>query len=560
MTKILIIGLDGATFNLIKPWATSGLLPNMSRFFREGAAGVLKSTVHPLSPPAWTSFMTGKNPGKHGIYDFVVHAPDRYGLVYTNGGLRRGKSLWKLLSEAGRQVIVVNVPMTYPPEPVNGVLVSGLDTPGAKAPFTYPPALKEEIRREVKGYRVRDYPHNCDPATFLDQIWRLVDGRERLMHYLLRHHPWDFFMIVFNATDLVQHAYWQYMDQAFPGITRPERIRFQNAILDVYRRLDHLVGEVLQEYGRDALVFLMSDHGAGPAYKVVFINQWLSQEGFLTYAREEGASRPTHWQLSLLKTLHRGIRRCLPPESIEWLVRRFPGLRQQVKGRLTFEEIDWEKTRAYAFGRESASIFVNLKGRNPHGTVDPGAEYNALLERLSQRLSELIDPDTGSPVVERIYRRDEVYHGECLETAPDLLVVWKNHQYTCRPGYDDSRQSVFASSLDHSEMSEISTLQKGGTHTPEGILMAIGEGIRQGVEIDGSRLIDLAPTFLYLQGVPIPRDMDGRVLADLFTEDVQRAHLESYSDGWQNGVAVERPYTAEEAEAVREHLEGLGYL
>jgi predicted AlkP superfamily phosphohydrolase/phosphomutase len=560
MIKVLTIGLDGATFRLIKPWAASGLLPNMSRILREGATGVLRSTIHPLSPPAWTSFITGKNPGKHGIYDFVIHEPNNHRLVYANGGLRRGKSLWKLLSEAGRRVIVVNVPMTYPPEPVNGLLVSGFDTPGAKARYTYPPGLKNEIRREVGEYLLRDYPHHCDAGSFLEQIHRLIDTRERLMHHLLGNHPWDFFMIVFNSTDLAQHAYWQYMDEGFSEISRLERSRYQNAVLDIYRRLDRLVGEVLEKHGRDALTILMSDHGAGPAYKVVFLNQWLNQEGFLAYDQGDGTSLFSRTKLSILKGIHLNIRRHLPPETIDWLTRSFPGLRQQTKSHLTFSEIDWANTRAYAFGRESASIFVNLRGRYPHGTVEPGAEYDGLLETIGQRLLKLTDPDTGCPVVERVHRRDEVYHGECLGAAPDLLVVWRNHQYTCRSGYDDRRQSVFASSLEHSEMSEISTLKKGGTHTPEGILMAIGEGVCQGTDVSGSRIVDLAPTILYLLDVPIPADMDGEILTGLLTEELLRNRPPRYGEGEPALGPEEQAYGPHEEEAVRRRLEGLGYL
>lgn len=561
MTKILTIGLDGATFNLIKPWVAAGLLPNFSRILQEGCTGTLTSTIHPLSPPAWTSFMTGKNPGKHGIYDFIVHKPKSYEIIYTNGGLRRGKTLWKLLSEAGRRVIVINVPMTYPPEEVNGLLISGFDTPGVNTSFTHPPELKDEIKRGIGDYLLRDYPHNRDPKTFLEQIHRLIDSRERLMRYFIKRYPWDFFMIVFNATDLVQHAYWQYMDEAFPGITIEERSTFRDAILGVYKRIDRLIGEVLEEYGQEALIFIMSDHGAGPAYKVVFLNQWLAQEGFLSYAQENDTSAFSSLQIAILKKLHMSIRRHLPPEKIDWLVRLFPKLRRSIKSRIMFSDIDWTKTQAYAFGRESASIFVNVKGRCPQGVVEPGNEYNALLETLTQRLLQLKDPDTESPVVERIYRRDEVYQGESVDTAPDLLVVWKNHQYTCRPGYEDSRQSIFASSLEHSEMSEISTLQKGGTHTPEGIIMAIGEGLRKGVAISGARLIDLAPTFLYLLGVPIATDMDGRILKEAFTEDIIAANPPQYTNNGTGFVSTDgQSYTPEEAEAVHERLKGLGYV
>jgi len=555
--KLFILGLDGATLDLLLPWAEAGYLPHFRSLMDEGIRGELRSTIHPLSPPAWTSFMTGKNPGKHGIFDFVLHRPGSYELIYTNGGLRRGKTLWRMLSQAGKHVVVFNVPMTYPPEDVNGVLISGFDAPGVHSTFTYPPELHREIEHHVGEYVLRDYPHHMDLDSYLEQLYRLIDMRCKVLHYLLDTRPWDFFMAVFSATDLVQHFYWQYMDPSFPSVTEQERSQYGNAILEIYKRMDEVLGELLQRLPAEAHLFVMSDHGAGPAYKVVFLDQWLSTEGFLVY-QQSGVV--TASALSLLKRLHLGVKRHLPPQKIEWLVRTFPRLRQRVKTHLDFAEIDWSQTKAYSFGRESTSIYINVKGRCPQGTVEPGQAYEELCQNLCTRLKKLRDPESGELVVEQVYRREELFHGECLDLAPDLLIIWKDYHYTSRPGYRDRRGPIFESSLAYSEASEVSTLQKGGTHRETGIFLAKGPLLVEETLIQGVRLIDLFPMILKLFDIPIPNDIDGKVLEEIFLPQVRQKPPRFASPSQTVDPLAGAPYSQEEEAKIIERLRGLGYL
>lgn len=555
--KLFILGLDGATFDLLQPWAEDGKLPHFKALMENGCRGELRSTIHPLSPPAWTSFMTGKNPGKHGIFDFVVHRPGSYELLYTNGALRRGKTFWRILSEAGKRVVVINVPMTYPPESINGVMISGSDAPGVKSTFTYPPELFQEIMQHIGEYILRDYPHHTDPASYLQQIHRLIDVRKRTLHYFLDTRPWDVFVAVFSAIDLAQHFYWHYMDPSSSAVTEGERAQFGGTILGIYQRMDTILGELLERLPPEATLIVMSDHGAGPVDKVVFLDQWLLAEGFLAY-REPGF--PAAPLPSVLKALHLGIKRHLHPQKIEWLVRRFPRLRQRVKTRLDFAEIDWRRTKAYSFGRESASIYINLKGRCPQGIVEPGIEYEELCREISARLKELRDPENGEQVVERVYRREEVYHGEYLDLAPDLLISWRDGRYTCRPGYRSRHMPIFESGLVHSEASEVSTLQKGGTHREMGIFLARGPLSLRGRVIQGARLIDLFPTILWLFDLPIPADVDGRVLEEIFPPEVGQKPPQFTTPAQMVGPSEGAVYSEEEASEIAERLKGLGYL
>jgi predicted AlkP superfamily phosphohydrolase/phosphomutase len=557
-TKLFVIGLDAATLDIITPLMKEGLLPTFQKLCEEGVYGELASTLHPLSPPAWTSFITGKNPGKHGIYDFVVHKPNSYELEYTYGGMRKGLSIWKLLSNVGNRVIVLNVPMTYPPEAVNGILISGFDSPGTDSDFAYPPHILDEINRAVGKYQLRDYPQGHNPSSFLEHIEALFDFRKQLTQYMMDNHEWDFFMMVFGELDVVQHAYWQYTDPAFKSISNTEREKYRHVIRDTYIKMDSVLGELFSKLSKDTNILVMSDHGAGPCYKAVFINKLLEEKGLLTYAD----SRGKNYYLELLKKIHHTIKTTIPPSGLEWMKRTFPALRQKVKSKIVFSDIDWTKTKAWSFGRESTNLFINVKGKFPNGTVTPGPEYESLRSLLIEELKTLIDPDTGESVVENIYRGEEVYHGDCMDNAPDLLVTWKNHQYTSWPGYRDRNRSLFEPSLYHSDYSDWSQLQKGGNHRPNGILFMKGSNIRSGSKVAGARIIDLAPTILYLLDTTVPADMDGRVLEEAISPTYLQQNPPQYMKPPLNGGTKpsKRTYSEEESSKIEERLRSLGYI
>lgn len=557
-TKVCVIGLDAATFDIINPLMEEGLLPHFQSLCSNGAHGELLSTIHPLSPPAWTSFITGKNPGKHGIYDFVVHKPHSYELEYTCGGMRNGHSLWRLLSAADKRVVVINVPMTYPPEAVNGVLISGFDSPGKDSAFAYPPNILDEINRCVGRYQLRDYPQGHNPSSFLEHVKGLLDFRSRLTHYMMDHHEWDFFMMVFGELDVVQHAYWHYADPGFESVSEADRKNYGHVIRDMYIKMDSVLGDLFSKLPDDITLMIMSDHGAGPCYKAVFINKWLEEKGLLTYVD----SKAKLWWLEIIKSMHHGIKNTVPPAGLEWVKKTFPGLRQKVKSKIVFSEVDWAKTEVWSFGRESTNLFINLKGKFPRGTVSPGSEYEHLRSRLIEGLKAIVDPDTGEPAVSEVYRGEEVYQGDCMDNAPDLLVTWRNHQYTSWPGYKDRDRALFEPSLSHSDYSDWSRLQKGGNHRPDGILFMKGSSIRRGFRIEGARIYDLAPTILYLMGTPVPADMDGRVLQQAILPSHLQLNPPRYMEPPEGGKAKAQSlgYSEEEATCVEERLRGLGYV
>lgn len=552
--RISIIGLDGATFRLILPLVNKGKLPTLEGMMQKGSWGELKSTIHPLSPQAWASFMTGKNPGKHGIFEFIEHKPHSYDLYYVNGGFVHGKKLWEILSEKGKRVCVINVPFTYPPVKVNGYLISGLDAPGPHSDFCYPPELLDEVVRKFGEYQLRQHPYGATPESFLGKIFEQFDYILKIAKYLKAKESWDMFMVVFESTDLVQHFYWHY---AFPeefGIQPTDKKELKEAIFSVYERIDNGLAELLALCDKEETVIVMSDHGFSPCRKIIFMDNWLHQNGYLAYCNEE------HKQYNLMRTLHLSYQRYFPNRLKGLITSLLPGLKDKVRSYLTTAPIDWKRTKAFSLGIDSTNIYINVNGKFPDGTVQDGKEYEELRNEIKDRLEGFIDPDTKEKIVQRVYKREELFYGDCIEKAPDLLVTWKDFEYNTRRGYGKEGDGLIGSSLEFSDVSSYSTLQKSGTHHLKGIFISKGPVIKNMDSLEGARIIDLAPTILYLLGEDIPDDMDGKVLAEIIDDDFLTKHPVRYSSSGVKEDVSDIKYSEEEEKYIKDKLKGLGYI
>jgi predicted AlkP superfamily phosphohydrolase/phosphomutase len=550
-SQVVVVGLDSASFDVIGPWLKTGKLPNLQKLIAEGVSGKLRSTIHPMSGPAWASFMTGKNPGKHGIFDWTRHIDGNYEASLVNSTSLCGKTLWEIVNEAGFTTGVVNVPLTYPPYAVDGYLVSGLLTPSSKSDFVFPPHMADELHRATDGYVIHGqewYVEGKEEACIEGSLTTL-EKRGRVVVHLLRTHPCDLNVFVFTETDSIQHRFWKYMDPDFPGY-KPEYARHADAVLRVFRKADTILGEILAHLPKDAAVIVMSDHGAGPLYKLIFINRWLMHLGLLKLKN----SRVTRFKCWLVenKVLLRGYN-ILNKIGFSNLYLRIPRSRrnQVVSSFLTTDDIDWSRTQAYATG-DFGQIRINLHGREPEGIVSPGEEYEELVEFITKKLYELEDPETGERIVDKVYRKGEIYSGECLELAPDLLFVAYEYAYISSKHFG----------FEESDLMVRSAYANSGNHRQDGIFIAYERGIKRGEIAQGARIIDIAPTVLYLMGIPIPEDMDGRVLTEIFDE----TYLIDHPVQWQRQSKVEEgrllggAYSDGEADEVRRRLEELGYL
>ncbi len=548
--SVLVIGLDGGTLDVIRPWAEAGELPTFQRLLTEGTSGPLKSTMPPQSPAAWTSFMTGVNPGKHGTFDFVRRRPGGYDLQPVRNHLPGLGTMFAWASRHGRRVAAVNVPMTYPPEPVNGIMVSGLGAPD-EADYTYPPGLSDTLR--AKGYRVnldaRYEPGQED--TFIRAVTEMTNTQADVALWLFEREPWDLFTVVFRDLDAIFHSFWSLMDETHPAHDPDRAARYGDAILNYHRLLDARLADFLAAIDGDTGVIVMSDHGSGPYYREVYLNVWLQREGFQTLKKGVGGAAGGVRTLLRRSGLTReNLTTRLGWHNVNRIKAHLPDRVKALVPRASMEVtdvVDWSRTQAYSFGY-IGQIYINLRGREPEGIVEPGAEYERVVSDIIERLAGLEDPDTGERVVDVVYRQRELYHGPYAERGPDLCLVMKDLSYTTHLGMEFAHPTVFGPPVNH----------ESGTHRLNGMLIAWGPGIRRHKQVSGAEIIDLAPTILHLLDVPVPADMDGRVLTELLAEEAGQLAGRVAREWGEAGDVM--PLTTDEEAELLERLRNLGYL
>ncbi|MCI0492459.1 MAG: alkaline phosphatase family protein [Planctomycetes bacterium] len=571
MTRLFIVGWDGATFDLIKPWVADGLLPNIAEILQNGAHGALRSTMPPMTFPAWSSFMTGKNPGKHGIFDFTRQRPGTYNLEFVNGGQRMAPSFWRLLSDAGRRVISISVPCTYPPEQVNGIMLSGFDAPGLgggnsklDARGMFPPSLCEELDRAVGGHPIGSFPiaeiNQGRPDLALEKILDAIRRKAATAKYLIRHHPWDCAMILFGESDGVGHHYWKYCDPDSPLFTA-QPAGMKDSILRVYQELDIQLGELRQLLPPETTLLMMSDHGfGGVSNSVLYPNCWLREQGVLDF--RGGASR---WASRTLDAIKIRAVATLPSKIKRFIYRAAQGRLGGIEAQVRYGIIDWPNTKAYFEENPYYPVLrINVKGRQPSGIVEPGAEYEALRTELIGRLEDWRHPETGERIVFRAYRREEVYSGSQLDEAPDILVHWNEHEGYTYAFKVSSKSKSFAwtEEIDPNHPENLAFFTgKSGSHRDDGIFLADGPTVRSGCSIDGARIVDVAPTILHLLGVAVPQDMDGRVLVEMLDRDVVSREVEiGVASIAEPVAAASGEYTPDDETTIAERLRALGYI
>jgi len=568
--KVFILGLDGASLDVLMPWVQSGHLPGFARLIQQGGKGALESVPNMRSAAAWTSFQTGKNPGKHGIFEFYERVPCTYDIRFINARTRDGRSFFKIASDAGKRVSVINVPMSYPAEEVNGAFIAGLDGPGKQSEgFTWPGGLLTEVESHAGEYVIEPGLTGCmvngDVDSAVELLLQEIESKKRTSRYLMTTYPWDLFVTIFRSTDAVHHCFWKYFDTSHPQYDPAEGAKYGDVILRAYQAIDAFVEEILAALEDDTLVLVLSDHGCGPKHPANNqLNPWLAGSGYLAYeATREGPGSPLS---RLLGAFYKWTIAKTPRSTKELLWRLFPAFRDRVQSRLCFAGIDWQRTRAFS-DTLFPTIWINVKGREPQGIVGPGREYEQVCREIMQALLECRDEVSGQPIVEKVFQRDEIYSGPHVDKAPDLLVRWREDT-TIRgirvPGQREAKNPAmerastpFIPGEDYRIIS--------GDHRLNGLLLFCGPakgGARN--PLREACLLDVAPTVLYALGLPVPDDMDGRVLLELFDDAYVKDHPVSYQRGeaWRPAARSEKSdyQDPEEEEQVKERLRGLGYL
>jgi predicted AlkP superfamily phosphohydrolase/phosphomutase len=458
--RVMVIGLDCAAPELIfDRWLDD--LPNLKSICRSGFHGLLRSCDPPITVPAWSVMMSSKSPGRLGVYGFrnrADHSYDKYSIA--NSLAIKEDRLWDILSRSGKRSIVIGVPGTYPPRPLNGLMVTDFLTPDTTCQYTHPPELKQEIERVVGEYilDVRDF-RSGNKEKILSDIYEMTRKRFQLARHLLAKEEWDFFMLVEMGVDRIHHAFWDNMDPAHrfyePGN------RFENAIRDYYREVDREIGELLAFADDKTAVLVVSDHGAKRMDGGICINEWLLANGYLTLAEKSSSPMP----FSKLK-------------------------------------INWSRTKAWGDGGYYGRVFLNVAGREPNGTV-AREDYEKLRDELIAGLSAIPD-ENGRQIGTQVFRPEELYK-EVRGVAPDLIVYFGALFWRSVGSVGNGKIHTF----------ENDTGPDGANHAENGIFLfrpANGR-VPGGRRIDGLEIMDITPVILRLFGLPVPEDMEGKALA-----------------------------------------------
>ncbi len=539
--RVVVFGIDGGTWSILKPLMERGLMPNLAALAREGASFDLQSTMPPITPPAWTTFQTGVGPGRHGVYDFGRPRPGSYRTEFLNSAQIQAPTIWQMVSRAGGRVIALNVPVTYPPYPVNGVMVTGLETPGLDAGFTYPDELGDELRRAVPDYRITTTLAVFNfggLAALAARLKRMIEARVRAMEFLLDRQPWELAMVHFQAPDILQHAVYPHLDPSCPG----HNPRIYRKAIEVYRALDEGLGRLRELVaGPGTLTVVMSDHGFRRVERSFYLNEWLAQEGFLGRKRSSPAR-------SLFRAATVRLRQWDRLNVATLVGRR---ARDRIRRKLTVDVlVDWSLTRAHASGWWAGFIYANVRGRSEQGVVDPEAAWE-LLTRIGDSLATLKTAD-GLQVIRRVYPRTEVFQGAEAGVAPDLLVE-------PAPGFEINK--TLSGQLYRTHLVRRDPL---GTHDPRGILVLGGAGVRSGPGESVPAMVDVPFTVLHYLGLPVPDHLEGRFIAEAFDDTwlrghpISRAPYPELGGPWASSKTA--VHSASDEERIGRRLEDLGYM
>lgn len=492
--KVVVIGLDGFNPDLVELWRS--VLPTLSRMMEEGIYGRIQSTVPPITPQAWTSAISGKNPGQFGFWNFTYRKDFSYGEPeFVNSTVIRTDTLYSLLPRYGKRVAIINVPVSYPPPKIpNGFAISSFLTPSTKSQFAHPASLKQEVTRLVGEYIIDASTgdtnfRNLDKELVLERIYRMDRQRFELLKHFIKKKDCDYIFVVIMGSDRVPHLFYRYFDKAHRNY-RPDP-QYRDALKDHYRFCDAQIGEVRELLDEDTLLLVHSDHSVQRLDGRINLNQWLINQGYMKLKQ-----RPS--QLTPLAKL----------------------------------DVDWKATSAWATGY-TGQLYVNLKDREALGIVHQD-QYDSFLDELSEKLIA-IPAEDGRKLDTKVFKRDDIHFGNYAQFGPDLFIYFDQcrHNISELVGYD----SIYS----------YETLKgpDDGGHGEFGYFVVTGPGTAKGHEMHGVTLLDIAPTVLDALGIDIPADMEGDSLLG--------------GDQPEEGVP-ESVYSKEEEEEIRRRLAGLGYV
>lgn len=555
MSRVLVIGIDGVTFDTLDPWMDQGVMPWLASLRDRGVTAPLRSTFPPITAPAWVSFMTGKNPGKTGIFEFLYTKGDGFEQAPVNATVRNGITIWEILSREGKKVLVLGIPVTYPPDRVNGHLISGFLTPRGARDFTHPPGLLEELESEFGPYPVyhKEVYQKGKVDRVLDEAFHILRYRKKMCLKLLKEKEWDFAITYFEGTDRIQHELWHVFDETHPSSNRKEVKAHKERVLDFYREIDDTARAFAESVrGEETVELVMSDHGFGPIHHYMNFNIWLMENGFLALKRDV----PTRLKRILFEL---GITPALGYRIAMRLGLAGLRLSKGVGGRsslfalinrvfLSLDNIDWERTRAYSKGNYG-QIYVNLKGREKTGSVEP-SDYDRTVAELMEGLRAIPDPEGNGPLLKRVFHAKEYYDGPYVKRMPDVLFIPMDMKYKAMGIVDFTTRRFIEPVFGNS-----------GDHRMNGVFFAAGGPVRRaGGRLSEASICDVAPTILHLLGLPVPEDMDGKVIENALSEEWLKENPVRYREPYEMSAKEELDLDDSERQEIIDRLKGMGYV
>lgn len=535
--KVFLLGFDGLTLKIVEPYVQKDLLPNFKKIIDGGSHGILYSTIPPITGPAWTSLSTGKNPGKHGVFNFTQKNGYKTDFI-TKNTCPHAEPLWDILSRNGKHVTILNVPFTYPPDEVNGIMVSGLMTPDEETEFVFPKELKEEIFKIAPNYRIdvqsKEHVISGSKKLFVKDIFKVTEERRKIMNHLMENYPWDLFYVTFIGTDRLQHFYWN------------EIVSFKPECIKYYELIDNILGDILKNLNDDILI-VVSDHGFMNSEKSFHINNFLKDSGLL-HLREDQKNKNKEslatgiTKIILGKLILLGMLRMKTflPEFIKSHLKK-----SLFKNGISGSEIDWKKTKAFSL-IGYGMIFINLKGRELEGIIE-NEDYQSLCDRLKKELLAFKDPVTNKNIIKNVFLGMEIYTCEFDICVPDLVVIM-HEGYSIK---DEIGEEIIS---DHN----VGNLAITGDHDLEGIFIAYGNNIIN--KKINAKIYDIMPTILYLMGMEVPEDVDGQILTEIIKDDFLKKTEIKFKKKKRSMYSEDITLNENEKKLIEKQLRDLGYI
>ena len=545
--KILVIGIDGGTWHILSRAISGGYMPNLKAITENGASGVLKSVIPAITPAAWGCFQTGCNPGQNGVYDFYKWDNSTKKTVLVSSR-NLHKTVWEMATAAGKTVGSLNVPMTFPPKPNCGDIVSGVLTPGLDSAFTSPPELKDALLQHIPDYEILTLdkaevsPSETDVTSFIEQMNQNLNWRFKAAQYMISQKDYDFFMVHYHATDIVQHGLWGFMDETHPLFDKEKQTEI---FRDFYGHLDELIGKTIDLMKSDELTcFMVSDHGFQSHYKQYNMASWLKDKGYIdseylgyhSDLEKQAEKKQANSLIKKAKKLGIGkvVRKFMPGSMVENL---------ELKTNLK------DKSQTYKF---TSNLKCSASCRECFITVIDETNRQGIVDKLIEEIP-LITDEHGNKIVEAVYTKEQIYSGKNLADMPDITIV-PVANWTFK--FDaDNLTTITDINLDN-------TFHMG-THHSDGIFTAVGKNVKPAVKSDNS-LLDMAPTISWLLGLEDANsDFDGKLISDIWNEDFIKKMASQVKTNIQlseTQTENTQSFDKEEQETLQKRLNDLGYM